>query len=445
MKFLHANPPQFMAEVIADIALEHYNLRGALKTLYSERDQNFYLRQDDGTGFMLKIANEVEDPAIIDCQIKLFDHLAKIDPTLPTPRVIRSKDGQDSIHLAAVSKDSGKKDGNKYIFYVLSFLEGELAHNIPMTQPIASDIGKMLARLGVAMRGFFHPATGDRGLLWDMRIVRQYIPFLAELPAIKIGGKTLADVAKKQIEEFSTRTLSRLDSLRAQVIHGDIHEHNLIMDKTSHAITGLIDFGDVIHAPLVFDIADSVCDFLNKPERIETMMCPLVAGYSKVTKLEDEEVALIYDIALMRMVTALVVNVWRAARTPNEENYLHAATEGTIKVVEMLQAMGRDKVTNMLRMAAGVPAQKFFKLGQGGAHHNRGVGEQAPTTPAALPDLIARRKKFMGSHLYVFYDPPLNIVKGEGVGSTTPMVAVTWIVTTTCPLLVTATPMWWRP
>ncbi|MDI9313479.1 MAG: aminotransferase class III-fold pyridoxal phosphate-dependent enzyme, partial [Hydrotalea sp.] len=429
MKFLHANPPQFSADVIADIAWQHYGLRGKLKNLYSERDQNFYLKQEDGTGFMLKIANQVEDPAIIDCQIKLFDHLAIIDPGLPVPRVIRTKDGQDSIHLKSLEKDAEKKSGNKYIFYVLSYLEGELAHNVPLTAPIAYDIGKMLARLGLAMRGFFHPATGGRDLLWDMRIVRQYIPFLAELPVIKIGDTTLADLAKKQIEDFSTRVLPNLSSLRAQVIHGDVHEHNLILHPTSHAITGVIDFGDVIHAPLIFDIADSVCDFLNQPQRIDTMMRPLVAGYAKLIKLEEPEVAVIYDIALMRMVTALVVNVWRAARTPDEENYLHAATDGTIQVVEMLQTMGRDRATDIFRMAAGVPAQKFFKLSD-----NTPSGYSADKTPNKIDDkstatanpagaktpadvatLIARRKKFMGSHLYVFYDPPLNIVKGEGV------------------------------
>ena len=34
---------------------------------------------------------------------------------------------------------------------------------------------------------------------------------------------------------------------------------------------------------------------------------------------------------------------------------------------------------------------------------------------AALPCEFARRRAVMGDKLYVFYDPPLHIVKGEGV------------------------------
>ncbi len=404
MKFLHANPPQFAAEDIAAVALQHYGVQGAMKNLYSERDQNFYLRQGDGVGFMLKIANSQEDASIIDCQIKLFDHLARIDPTLPTPRVIRSKQGEASLVLTSAK-------GEKHLFYILSYLEGELSRNITLTPAIGHEIGKMIARLGRAMRGFFHPAAGGRELLWDMRIARDYLPFLNELPDVMVGTETLAQLARKQIDVFCNNTLPKLDALRAQIIHSDIHEHNLILNKETHGITGLIDFGDVLHAPLIFDLADAVCDFLNKPERIDSMMNPLVAGYAAITKLEEEEVEVIYDIALMRMIIGVVVNIWRAAQTPGEENYLHANTANILKTLEVFKSLGRDKAIKNFRMAAGMPEQQFYRLQDG----VQTTASPVATAPRPLSDLVARRKKFMGSHLYVFYDPPLNIVKGEGV------------------------------
>ncbi len=32
-----------------------------------------------------------------------------------------------------------------------------------------------------------------------------------------------------------------------------------------------------------------------------------------------------------------------------------------------------------------------------------------------IQNLLARRREFMGSQLYMFYDPPLHLVRGEGV------------------------------
>ena len=39
------------------------------------------------------------------------------------------------------------------------------------------------------------------------------------------------------------------------------------------------------------------------------------------------------------------------------------------------------------------------------------------TAPADgdIQQLLARRREFMGSQLYMFYDPPLHLVRGEGV------------------------------
>ena len=37
------------------------------------------------------------------------------------------------------------------------------------------------------------------------------------------------------------------------------------------------------------------------------------------------------------------------------------------------------------------------------------------TTDTDVQQLLARRRAFMGPQLYMFYDPPLHLVRGEGV------------------------------
>ena len=42
-------------------------------------------------------------------------------------------------------------------------------------------------------------------------------------------------------------------------------------------------------------------------------------------------------------------------------------------------------------------------------------GNRSAEDAPQLDDLVERRRRAMGSKLYVFYDPPLHIVRGEGV------------------------------
>ena len=51
--------------------------------------------------------------------------------------------------------------------------------------------------------------------------------------------------------------LPRLAALRAQVIHNDYHLYNVLVapDDQARIVTGIIDFGDMVHAPLVGEVA----------------------------------------------------------------------------------------------------------------------------------------------------------------------------------------------
>ncbi len=55
---------------------------------------------------------------------------------------------------------------------------------------------------------------------------------------------------------FTEHVLPRLGSVRAQVIHNDYHLYNVLVAPDDHErIVGIIDFGDMVHAPLVGELA----------------------------------------------------------------------------------------------------------------------------------------------------------------------------------------------
>jgi 4-aminobutyrate aminotransferase-like enzyme/Ser/Thr protein kinase RdoA (MazF antagonist) len=392
MKFLKIIAPRFSLEEVAELAARHFGLYGQIDLLYSERDQNFRLREDGGDAWTLKIASVEEDPAIIDCQVEIMRHIAIVDPALPIPRVRPSLDNSPTVTITGA-------DGAAHVFYALTYLPGQLLDEAPITTEALSAQGAMVARLGRALRGFFHPAPAMRELLWDVRLLPRLLPHIDKLP-----DPQRQQQARRIIEHFATDTLPRLKTLRAQLVHADVNEANMLVDPQDPArVTGIIDFGDIIHGTLVQDIAAIAAErpFGDMPAL--DGIAEVVRGYNAVTKLEPEEADILYDVIVARLLLTPLINAWRAIETPDEPGYMQAWTDAVYRVIDSLQQAGQNKATDTIRMACGLSPLNA-------ASENRSV-ENAPQ----IDDLVERRRRAMGSKIYVFYDPPLHIVRGEGV------------------------------
>jgi 4-aminobutyrate aminotransferase-like enzyme len=202
-------------------------------------------------------------------------------------------------------------------------------------------------------------------------------------------------MVRRIASSFDQDVLPSLARLRAQIVHADIHAHNLIVTPTDRPeIAGIIDFGDMLHAPLVFDIADTIADFIIDPEKATEVLEAMLPAYHAVTPLETEEIELLYDLILARLVLTPLTNAVRAKETPDEANYLAEYGDIGLAACAALLRIGRTAFTEKALAACG-----FAK----------------PKGTQPVERLIARRKAVMGSRLYVFYDPPLHMVAGEGV------------------------------
>jgi Ser/Thr protein kinase RdoA (MazF antagonist) len=340
MKFLRANAPTLPLPHVQQIAREHFGLCGDAKALYSERDQNTLFREADGRAWMLKVANTDEDPGAIDCQIEALRHIQRVDPLLPVPRIRLSTGGQGTARVSA-------SDGSAHIIYALSFLDGQIAGDLELAPALLRRIGALQARLGRAMRGFFHAAAGARSLLWDVRMAPQYLPFVDLLPAQQ--RSLVIEVLRQGIDTV----LPRLDALRAQAIHGDLHAHNLILSAAGD-LAGIIDFGDMIHGPLILDLSAALADFMVPASRIPQVLADMIRGYHEVTPLEADERALLLDLVELRLVITMLVNAYRHTQTPDEPNYAADAGFAGWETLETLQRLTRAKVETIIDSACGI-------------------------------------------------------------------------------------------
>ena len=154
IRFLDRNPPTHSSEEVC-VALErHFGLRGALQPLDSERDQNFQVSANDGKRYVLKIANAAETAEAIEFHLGALQHIKYTDPELPVPRVIRSADGRNySQHQFP--------GGSDHFVYLLSYLDGVTADDAGFTfnATTCKRLGAFMARLDIALRGYFHPAA----------------------------------------------------------------------------------------------------------------------------------------------------------------------------------------------------------------------------------------------------------------------------------------------
>ncbi len=141
---------------------------------------------------------------------------------------------------------------------------------------------------------------------------------------------------------------------RAQVINNDVSGLNTLVD--GNRVTGVVDFGDLIHAPLVCDLAVPIAELTREFPDTIAAAAEITAGYHAVTALEDDELRLIFDLACTRCAMAVAIANWRVCDHPENTDYIMAGTEGAAAQLDQLRELGAERMYAALRRACATPA-----------------------------------------------------------------------------------------
>ncbi len=387
---LETQSPGFTNEQVKDIAKNLFGLTGDLLPLDSERDQNFQISEEDGDRFVIKIANSAEEPAIIDMQIKALEHIARVDPELPVPRVLLSRNGLAIEQIQA-------ENGTKHFVRILTYLPGVPPKDESTNPALLRPVGACLARLSRALRGFFHPIANYE-LLWDLKHtskLRQYLPHITDPDHHKLVSYFL--------DRFDRNVLPLIPKLRAQIVHNDLVPDNLLVAKDDPGrIVGIIDFGDMVHTLLIIDLATTIAATLRGHADPVGEAAEIVAGYNEIIQLEESELRILYDLIAARLTMLNVIASWRVTLHPDNEEYITGGMGETWHTLKAWRAKDPTEVT-----------RKFFRVC--GLWE---VEELNPTLKEAnetIQSHLLRRARLLGPSTYLFYERPLHIVRGEGV------------------------------
>ncbi|MGJ4854673.1 phosphotransferase [Labrys sp. La1] len=305
-------PPVSKARAEA-IIRDHYGLDVEAFPLIGERDNNFQLLAGDGREFLLKIVNPAEDVAVTDFQTEALLHIARRDADLPVPRVVRTQAGEAYFWL----EEPGQPPR---LVRVLTYLPGTPLAKLERGPALRRNLGAGLARLDRALDGFEH-AGSPADLLWDLT----HAPSLRPL-VVHVEDEEARALVTAVLDRLEAHTLPLTAGLRTQVIHNDFNPSNILVgqgrDGELDQLAGIIDFGDMVRAPLVNEVGVSASYHVGEGVDFLEPVKQFVAGYNRIQPLQDDEIGCLFDLICGRMTLTAIITAWRCTLEPGNRDYI---------------------------------------------------------------------------------------------------------------------------
>jgi hydroxylysine kinase len=336
--FSAAPSPISVAEA-EKFALDHFGVGRRARPLSSERDTTFHVTDSDNTQYVLKFIHPGENPRISALQTSALLHLAAAAPDLPVPRLLAARTGR----WEAVFEREGEP---ARLTRMMTYLPGTLLSEAPSQLPARRALGRALAQLNLALRDCSHPPAGQR-LLWDL----QHAGSLRELLP-HIEGADCRALSRAALDRFERRAAPVLAELTAQLIHSDLNPHNVLVDPaTPERVVGIIDFGDLVHAPSICDVAIAASyqiDAVDPCSGVEA----LVEGYRSVAPLKAIELDILFDLIAARMAMTVLISSWRAALFPANRTYILRNQPAARRGLEALASLSAESAIDRFRAMA---------------------------------------------------------------------------------------------
>jgi 4-aminobutyrate aminotransferase-like enzyme len=208
-----------------------------------------------------------------------------------------------------------------------------------------------------------------------------------------IGWRALVT---SELEKLEHRLAGTLPSLRRSIIHNDANDYNVLVDAlsdraTEFRVSGVIDFGDMIHSATIADLAVAIAyAVLDKPDPLSAASF-LVRGYQSASVIAPEELSVLFDLVKLRLCLSVAVAIDQQRQRPGDE-YLGISQDAIRRTLPKLIALPEDAVNT-----AFLPAVSR---------------EQSPRFGAPSRAPSRSHRPHIGPNLRVSYRRPLTIVRG---------------------------------
>lgn len=342
--------PSFSPAEAGRIADRYFGLSGEVASLPGERDQNFYLKDNSGKEFVLKIANLQEKKENLEFQNRLLNHLAQNANRVLCPRPVPALSGE----LIITVKNKGDRP---YFVRLLTWLPGKtMAETKPHSPELLEDFGRFLGKLSNSLQSF----TGkfdQPDLIWNLNKAQKTISELK----YHLKSKKQKALLEKHFFLIESRSVSSLSNLPQSLIYNDANDHNVIISFPSRQletfgqmeIKGIVDFGDIIFSTTVGDLAVG-CAYamLNKSYPLSAA-ARIISGYNQEKPLSEEELAALYPLIVTRLCLSVCISAFQKEERPGD-NYLIVSEKPIWELLEKLASIPPELTHYIFRQACGL-------------------------------------------------------------------------------------------
>ena len=335
-----------------------------------------------GDRYFLKVSNPAVPPELIDLEIQAMAHLARhCDVEIPATLPARRGD-----LMVTITGDDGRRSFARLITRV----SGSALEGTPITIDRAEAIGVLAARINRGLAGFFHPAAG-RDVDWDPRYAtalygRDPAPDLSDLS--EVAGR---------VAHLPERTAA----LPSAVQHGDLTLSNLLAGGAAIAV---VDFGDMNHSADVCDLAIALTSVLRNTSKIKVdgtwaLARAVIDGYQSIRPLSPDEVDVLGELVLARLLVTLVIASQRASVAGVDQAYASQWDLASRTLLQELAALSQGELADRFHGIAGT----------------RRSPRRRARPPEGPAELRGRRSRALGGRISpLFYREPLAIERGAG-------------------------------
>jgi len=174
-------------------------------------------------------------------------------------------------------------------------------------------LGETLGRLSTVLSTFDHPAA-HRDFIWDAARLHLADPLRSEAPWPEIDAA------------FALVDAEALAALPQQVIHNDFHPGNVLVDHHHpDYVTGVLDFGDVVHTARVVDLAVAL-SYLRSPLGLGDLE-PFVEGFESIVPLTAAEHSALPALVAARFAQRILINLALSRGNPDQRDTVMEGAE----------------------------------------------------------------------------------------------------------------------
>jgi 4-aminobutyrate aminotransferase-like enzyme/Ser/Thr protein kinase RdoA (MazF antagonist) len=235
-------------------------------------------------------------------------------------------------------------------FRLLSFLEGDFwGDRTDVSQSLLASFGNFLGVIDQRLADIKPLAICAKRMVWDLD---QFL--LNELLCQYLTDPSDRKLVEYFFLQYKEHVLPQLSQLRKSIIHNDANDWNIL--TRDDAVTGIIDFGDIVYSSLINELAVGLTYVLMDREDPIGDADIVIGAYHEIIPLKEEEIDLLYYLIAARLCTS-VCNSAKSKRDKPDSEYITVSERPAWELLRRWISISPYRASQTWRSACDLPVQ----------------------------------------------------------------------------------------